>query len=233
MFLKAISTYVSSLSVDGLTYLFQSLPATRPVGQIKLLVCRDALGGGSGAHSSTTVGPGRPKPHARARALPRRRARADSAVGTPDATTLEANGVAPAAVQPAGETGLGANGSGKPSTGGPPSVARKFPSIPASEVLALLARPAKSDAASVLLQLCFKAELVLGYGCLQQTLAEKEKDDGWPGVVRGGELRKVIEGAFDIPQGKGASRLKQQSVKSIKAQRDDLLAIVTIWEASV
>lgn len=219
MFLKAVSTRVSSLSHDALAAFFADLPSTRAILQFKLLLCRHALGGGGPAHTSSAAA--KPKPQARARAQPRRRAPRDSA--DPGVATHPG-----ADDTHEGEASLGAReGTG---AGGPLSVARRPPSMPASEVLTLVARPEKADAGTVLTGLCYKAELVSGYHRLQRALGESRRDPAWPGIVRDGALRRAVEGALKLDACRGAGAMGALDAGRVQAYRVRLLGLVTMLE---
>ncbi|KAI0706817.1 hypothetical protein C8T65DRAFT_651560 [Cerioporus squamosus] len=208
MFLNAVSTRVSSLPVDMLSYLFSSLPLTQTTAHFKVMLCRHALGG-----SHTTSG--RPKPQARARAQPRRRTR------TTTDTAADAEGALPSSIQPsapnAQDTGAG----------GPSTVARKYPTISASEVLDLLARPSKSDAASIALTLSLKAELLISYALVQQNLGPNDRDGGWQDMLHDGSLRRAVEDVFDI--GRVSRSIDAQTKELIRTKKDALLLIMSMW----
>ncbi|KAI1794147.1 hypothetical protein LXA43DRAFT_1179725 [Ganoderma leucocontextum] len=207
MVLNAVSTRVSSLSLEVLLYLFAALPLTRTVAQFKVMLCRQTLGGNQAAN-----GP-RPKPQARARAQPRRRTRTDP---TAD---VGAEGGAPsvsASAPPSAPTQDGGDAGGF-----------KYPAISTTDLLGLLARPGKADRASALPTVCLKCELVISFGSVQQELGENDRDAGWQGVVRDGSLMRAVEDVFDT--GRRSTPTDAQSKEFFRTKRDALLAIVSMW----
>ena len=213
MFLKALSTRTSSLSPDALSTLFDSLPATRAVAQFKVLLCSQSL------RALVPTATGKPGKSKRARPRPRGRPRAESAVA-------DDPGVASASLEGDADADAAPNAV----TGDTSYLTPRFPSIRPAEVLALLARPGKPEAGSVLLEMCFKAELVLAYGALQLALAENG-DGAWAGVVRDGSLRTSIEDA--LAAGRVANIAGDEGVRYAQARKESLLAIVDLWEQIV
>lgn len=108
--------------------------------------------------------------------------------------------------------------------GGAPSVARKHPTIPSSDVLALLARPSKSGSASVALMLILKCELLNSYAFVQKQSSEIDRDAGWQDILRDGSLGRAIEDMFD-----SARAIDAESRNSIRAQKDILLVNMSMW----
>lgn len=206
MFLNAASTRVSGLPVAALEHLFAALPATRTTAQFKVHLCRTALGG------SSTAAKGRAKPQARARPPPRRRVRAE-------ATGASASADAVAVSQDA------STGGQEP---GVASVARKYPAISTSDVLELLTRPSFSDSGSALQGLCFKSELVVNYGLVQQRVTEGDRDEAWTALVRDGGLHKLVEEAFDSETINGVMDAEDQAY--VHRRRAALLAIISVWQ---
>ncbi|KAM5531590.1 hypothetical protein V8D89_014759 [Ganoderma adspersum] len=211
MFLSTISTRISSLSVDALSYLFAALPLTRVVAQFKVMLCRQALGG------NQTASGARPKPQARARGQPRRRTQTDSTADV-GADTAAAGPSAPTSAPPSAPTQDGVSASGF-----------TYPTISGTELLELLARPGKGDRASALPTICLKCELVTSYGWVQQELGENDRDAGWEGVVRDGSLARAVEGVFETTTGRRSAPTDAQSKEFIRTKRDALLAIVSMW----
>ncbi|TFK87524.1 hypothetical protein K466DRAFT_586291 [Polyporus arcularius HHB13444] len=222
MFLNAVSTRVSSSSVDTLSYLFSSLPPTQTIAHFKVMLCRHALGG------SHTMG-GKPKPQARARAQPRRRTRT-----TTDAAVDASAGASTSADADAGANGaLGA--SNQPSTpntqdtgaDGASSVARKYPAISTSDVLELFSRASKSDAASVALTLSLKAELLISYALVQQNLGPNDRDGAWQDMLHDGTLRRAVEDVFDL--GRVSRSTDAQTRELIRTKKDALFLAMSMW----
>ncbi|KAI0329420.1 hypothetical protein GY45DRAFT_871961 [Cubamyces sp. BRFM 1775] len=208
MFLNVVSSRVSGLSLDMLTYLLAALPVTRATAQFKLDLCRHALGG--------TAAPGRPKPQARARAQPRRRQQ------RAEATDAPAGGDASSASQDVSTTtgqGSGANSA--------PSIARRFPSISAPDVLALLARPKTSGSPPAAQAACLKGELVLGYGLLQRQLDEGDRDQKWTDILRDNTLEKAVEEAFDLGAIRGVATADTRDY--VEKRKVALLAVLSLW----
>ncbi len=213
MFLNTVSTRVSSLSLDALSYLFAALPLTRTIAQFKVMLCRQALGGNQTASGS------RPRPQARARGQPRRRTGTDSTadVGAEEAAPSASTSAPP----PSAPTQDGADAN-----------AFAYPTISAADLLGLLARPGKGDRASALPTICLKCELVISYGWVrQQGLGENDRDAvaGWQGVVRDGSLVRAVEGVFDTNTGRRSAPTDAQSKEFIRTKRDAVLAIVSMW----
>lgn len=207
MLLNTISTRVSSLSLDALSYLFAALPLTRIVTQFKVMLCRQALGGNQAASGKG------PKPQARARAQLRRRNRTDP---FGDAEAKETTPSASASAPPSAPTqdGVGAGGF-------------QYPTISAADVLELLARPGKDDRAFALCTICLKCELVVSFGWVQQELGENDRDVGWEGVVQNGSLARAVESVFDTER--RLATTDARSKEFIRTKRDALLAIVSMW----
>lgn len=205
MFLNAVSSRVSGLSLDVLTYLLAALPVTCATAQFKLALCRHALGG--------TAAPGRPKPQARARALPRRRHQVTDAPAAGDASSASQD------VSTTTGQGSGANNV--------PSIARRFPSISAPDVLALLERPKTSGSPPAAQAACLKGELVLSYGLLQRQLDEGDRDHKWSEMLRDGSLEKAVEEAFDLGAIRGVATAETRDY--VEKRKVALLAVLSLW----
>ena len=214
MFLNSVSNRVSSLSIDAISYLFASLPATQAVAQFKVMLCRHALGG-----PQATSGRPRPQPQARARAQPRRRTRTTDAAAVDVGASMDLDGLPSTSLHSPPSAPESAAGSG-----GAPSVARKHPAIPASDILALLARPSKTD---VVRTLELKIELVYSYALLQMQAGENDRDGAWRDALRDGTLKRAIEDVFDAARAAGST--DAQSKERVHAQKDVMLAIMSTW----
>ncbi|KAJ8487420.1 hypothetical protein ONZ51_g4184 [Trametes cubensis] len=205
MFLNAVSSRLSGLSLDVLTYLLAALPVTRATAQFKLDLCRHALGG--------TAAPGRPKPQARARAQPRRRQQVADAPAAGDASSASQD------VSTTTGQGSGANNA--------PSIARRFPSISALDVLALLERPKTSGSPPAAQAACLKGELVLGYGLLQRQLDEDDRDQKWAEMLRDGTLEQAVEEAFDLRAIREVATAETRDY--VEKRKVALLAVLSLW----
>ncbi|KAI8993001.1 hypothetical protein BD414DRAFT_412392 [Trametes punicea] len=201
MFLNAVSARISRLSIDVLTYLFAALPVTSAMAQFKAHLCKHALGGATAEVKR--------KPQARARAQPRRR--------RTEAADASADGDAP---PPSSEEASLRTAQA--------SVARKFPSISAVDILELLARATTSDPAFVLQALCLKSELVLSYGLLQKQVDESDKDLKWSALLRDGSLRRAVEEAYDL---ESIMKLVDAETRVyVEKRRVALLSVISVWQ---
>ncbi|CDO77336.1 hypothetical protein BN946_scf184775.g27 [Trametes cinnabarina] len=207
MFLNAVSTRVSQLSLEDLTYLLSALPVTEAMAQFKVHLCRHTLGG-----RSTTLR--RPKPAARPRAQPRRRPCGEVADVSASQDALSSQDVSMATTQ------------SPPSMANAPSMRRKYPTISTADLLELLARPC-SDMAFTSQTLCLKGELVLNYGWLQQQLGQGERDEKWSDLLGDGSVQKAVEDAFDPRVVKKVTDVEARSY--VEKRRVVLLAIVSMW----
>ena len=207
-----------------LSYLFSSLPLTQTLAHFKVMLCRHALGGSHTANN-------RPKPQARARAQPRRRTRttadtaADATSGAGAGTSANvgagAGSALPSLDQPSGPVtqDSGADGAS--------SVARKYPTISASDVLELLTRTSKADSASLSLTLCLKSELLVSYALVQQNLGPNDRDGGWQDMLHDGRLRQAVDDAFDM--GRVSRSSDAQTKEFVQMKKDALLFIMSMW----
>ncbi|OSD06893.1 hypothetical protein PYCCODRAFT_1474296 [Trametes coccinea BRFM310] len=210
MFLNAVSTRMTQMSLDTLTYLLSALPITQEMAQFKVHLCRHALGG------ATTHG--RTKPRARPRAQPRRRPRAETA-------DVPASGDAPSSSQGISMTTAQASSADAGTT----SVRRKYPAISTLDILELVSLPDTSDMAFAPQALCLKGELIANYGLLQKQLGRNERDAKWLDILRDGGLQKVVEDAFNLQVIKKVT--DSEARLYVERCRVALLALVSVWQS--
>ncbi|KAI9062873.1 hypothetical protein FKP32DRAFT_1572731 [Trametes sanguinea] len=210
MFLNAVSTRVTQLSLDTLTYLLSALPITQEMAQFKVHLCRHALGGAT-THAKT-------KPQARPRAQPRRRVRAETA-------DVPAGGDAPSSSQGTSMTTAQASSTDAGAT----SVRRKYPAISTPDILELVSQSNPSDLAFAPQTLCLKGELIVNYGLLQKQLEEGDRDGKWLELLRDGGLEKVVEDAFDLGVIKKVTDAEARVY--VEKRRVALLALVSMWQS--
>lgn len=200
LFLNAIGNRLFALSTDELTPLFAALPSSQTMLQFKVLLCKNHLSdfGASSGTSST-----RPRPQARGQPRPAPNRRKPSAPSPSE--------------DPASHSVAAAS---------PASVARKFPTIPPSEIISLVGGPCSTDVPSAAQTLRVKLELALAYTLLRRHAGPGE-DPEWQRVLRDGGLAAAFDGAAGLvrkTRSRAAGALDERAIEGMK----QLLAAVSV-----
>ncbi|EPS97716.1 hypothetical protein FOMPIDRAFT_1127865 [Fomitopsis schrenkii] len=199
LFLNGVGNRLFALNLDELTSLFAALPSSQTMLQFKVLLCKNHLsdfGAGSGQNST------RPKPQARGQPRP-----------------------APNRRKPS-EPSLSENPASQAASSSPASVARKFPTIPPSEIISLVESPCSTDVTSAAQTLRVKLELALSYTLLRAHAGPGE-DPEWQRVLRDGRLAAAFDAAVGLvkkTRSRTAGALDERAIEGMK----QLLAVVSV-----
>lgn len=201
LFLNAIGNRLFALNTDELTSLLAALPASQTMLQFKVLLCKNHLSD-FGASSGTSSA--RPRPQARGQPRPapnRRKPSAPSPSADPASHSVAAVASAP-------------------------SVARKFPAIPPSEIISLVEGPCSTDVAGAAQTLRVKLELALAYTLLRRHAGPGD-DPEWQRILRDGSLAAAFDGAAGRvrkTRSRAAGPLDERAIEGMK----QLLAAVSV-----